>query len=142
METKTNTNVTCEIVDKPMDCCGLIEGWGFEYKIPTGKLSTGFGGYRYPELRDPTVEDEEKRIGYLLQNAEYFQRSCALITLSEVQTLAIQAAEKLGFKRILEFYNPNSENMVYLYAKHEWNSEDEYRDAKGFDEDADEDDDY
>lgn len=139
METKTNVDITCEIVDKPMKCCGLIEGSGFEENVPTGETREGFGGRKYPVYRNPTVEDEEKRIGYLLQNAETFERSCALITLSEVQTLAIKAAEKLGFKRILEFFNPNSDNMVYLYAKHEWNSEDEYRDAKGFDE---EDDDY
>ena len=139
METKIKTTVACEIVDKPMDCCGLIEGWGFEKPVPTGETRRGYAGRNLPILREPVLEDEEKRIGYLLQNANNFERSCALITLAAYQEIAIQAAEKLGFKRILEFYNPNSENMVYLYAKHEWNSEDEYRDAKRLD---DEDDDY
>ena len=139
METKTKVEIKCEIVDKPMDCCGLIEGWGFQRPVSTGKFINGFAGYSFEERLDPTLKDEEKRIGYLLSKAKDYERSCALITLSEEQTLAIKAAEKLGFKRILEFFNPNSDNMVYLYAKHEWSSEDEYRDAKGYYEDEDDD---
>lgn len=126
-----------DYVDHVMDCCGLGEGSGFIKKVETGKKVEQFRmrrnlaglverqptGYFNDELREPTVEDQVQRLRWLWTHAtEYSGRSACLITLAEGQSAAIAAAKKEGWELAYEFYNTNSGNQVYVYAKKRFSS--------------------
>lgn len=140
--------------DRPMNCCGLAAGHGFDVAINTGgkipemRLFRGLGGkyeqkptgFFFNETRVATKADQVARLEYLEQRADGNGRACVLISLSEAQPEAIAAAEDAGYKRLIEFYNPNSGNQVYLYAKAEYADHAAYKAVhKDDDEDEEED---
>jgi hypothetical protein len=120
---------TLVIEDKPMSCCGLVMGSGFDKSIretpPSVDPKTNsyiFGKYRYPNK-----SDFESMFLELEDYKEDFGRNCALISLSSEQKTALEVAKQRGYKVIFEFYNPNSGNQVYLLVKTRWDSFEEYR---------------
>jgi hypothetical protein len=80
------------IVDFPMNCCAMVQAQGLNYP--------------------------RKSVFEALENHQRkHKRNCAMITLSEVQGTAIERATEAGFKKVFEFYNPNSTNMIGIYVK-------------------------
>lgn len=112
-----------KITHAVMGCCGVVGGQGFDYGVYDEKLKHN---------RPSTFEDQQECMKQLIEEQTgsklNWPRTCALVMLSSDQAMAIKAVEGTGFKRIHEFYNPNSTNQVYIYAhtishtKEEWDA--------------------
>lgn len=116
--------------DAPMDCCGLLEGFGFSNAVDTGEKREGkrtimkdgkfiqvATGYYHPILRPPNLEDQVARLKSLEKIAHANGRSCIIISLAAHQETALEAVKIEGWTMLHEFYNNNSGHMVYLYCK-------------------------
>lgn len=122
----SKVQVEIDYQDRPMECCGLGLGSGFYRPVLTG-LMTEYKAFalgdkvpktiKSPETRVPTKEDQLARLNKLDELAEDNGRDTILICLSQDQETAIAAAKEHGYEQIFEFYNSNSGNMVYLFAK-------------------------
>lgn len=110
-----------KLIDYPMNCCGMVEASGI-----------GVNGHYNEQLREFYYDDADWDL--LFKRIEEHQlkhrRNCALISLSEEQDRAREAAEKRGWGKVFEFYNPNSSNMVALYTKVLWESSAAYKNAE------------
>lgn len=109
------------IIEAPMGCCGMLEAYGFsEFRYVMGLD----GKTRY----QPPTEDETQKYFMEIERAQRInKRNCVLISLSSSQELPLKVAKENGYSVILEFYNPNSGNQVYLLTKILWADRDEYR---------------
>lgn len=118
--------------DAPMRCCGLIEGYGFDEAVVTGEkkqvqdyFSTG-GSRTVSVTRPPTQQDTEDRLTELIRQSSYNQRNCVMIVLSDDQKSHIEVAERLGFRKIQSFWNPNSGNNCHIMTYLNYESSDDY----------------
>ena len=122
--------------DAPMNCCGMIQGYGFNESFPTGKtkkVRNWGGGYgdgwsEYPEYRMATKEDQKTRLQQLIDTSRDNQRNCVMIVLADGQGEAIEAAKEMGFQTIQTFWNPNSGNNCYIMTYLHFGSYDDYED--------------
>lgn len=122
-----------KIQDYPMKCCGMVQAFGFNsYDVPTTGVRIHEEGTRFQwSERYSTDEDW---INYFKQIEEHqlkHRRNLAMITLSEYsQQKAIEIAERLGYKMIQKFWNPNSGFHVRIYTKVLWETPEEYKKYK------------
>lgn len=112
-----------EIIDTPMKCCGMVMAQGFNETISTGKKSP-YGNFM--EVRSAAKKDFEDRLDAVVNHQETHGRNCAIITLSTDQFNVKEIAEERGFKVVHEFYNPNSDNQVYILARVDYENKDAY----------------
>lgn len=113
--------------DAPLRCCGLMTGEGFHDSVidTSRKIPHPWRKNEFTHgARVTTVEDHTNALQKLINESKSCQRNCVMIVLSSAQTNEKTAAEKMGFKVIQEFWNPNSGNLVYImtylhYADHD-----------------------
>ena len=91
------------------DCCGAIILFNFEN-------SESHEYSRYKNLSD---DDYENIKAFLRTNP------AKLVHLSHKQVTAQAFVEKLGFKKMYEYTNPNSKNDIYVYHLHSYNENSE-----------------
>jgi hypothetical protein len=106
------------LTDFPMKCCGMVEASGISFRSFNEDRTEKEMQAKWDTLFD-LIEEHQKR----------HRRNCAMITLA-AQEVAEAEAIKRGWTKVFEFYNPNSENMVKIYTKVLWESEEEYERAK------------
>lgn len=121
-----------KIQDYPMKCCGMVQASGFNVSDLRGTgVRIHHEGLEQWTERYATDEDW---INYFKQIEEHqlkHRRNLAMITLSEYnQHKAMEIAERLGYKMIQRFYNPNSGFHVRMYTKVLWETLEEYKKYK------------
>jgi hypothetical protein len=112
-----------QLYDYPMKCCGMVEAFNINAGIPeTGTIKVG-------EFLLPVSTDEDWEVHFkkIEEHQRKHRRNCAMMTLSSVQTKARGHAERLGWKNVFEFYNPNSYHDVGIYVKVLWDSREAYQ---------------
>lgn len=123
-----------KIQDYPMKCCGMVQAFGFNHwdNIPSTGIRIHNEGT--PDQWSERYTTDEDWITYFKQIEDHqykHRRNLAMITLSEAtQKKAIEIAERLGYKMIQKFWNPNSGFHVRIYTKVLWETPDEYKKYK------------
>lgn len=110
-----------KFVDYPMACCGMVEVSGINLTGYVADLSVE-GGWRRPDEREwkpffDKIEDHQKK----------HRRNCAMVVL--VSSYSRKYAEMFGWKKVFEFYNPNSGNHCHIYTKVLWATSQAYFNA-------------
>jgi hypothetical protein len=107
------------LTDFPMKCCGMVEASGIA-------VSWSYNEETETSYRDPAKWDT--LFNLIEEHQKKHRRNCAMITLA-AQPEAEREAINRGWTKVFEFYNPNSENMVKIYTKVLWESEEDYKQA-------------
>lgn len=107
-------NGRLKIQDHTMNCCLLVEAFGFNDLHDWGDIDHAMVQNAINELKQWQLDH---------------RRNVALVALSEAQTIAREVVEHNGFKKILEVYNPNSYRMVAIYARVLWERREDYEKA-------------
>jgi hypothetical protein len=116
--------MTFRIEDRPMTCCGMQQAQGFSDSVVIpGGIKNRWGDY--PQ-RTPTEADLRELFVRLDSAQESNERNVSMITLSSDQPTAKRIAEENGYVVIQEFYNPNSENQVFIMTKTKYANKAEY----------------
>lgn len=114
--------------DYPMKCCGMVEASDITTGVPA-TFERKFSDERYGDWTEYETSDEdwENHFKRIEEHQRKHRRNCALMTLAvNYQKTAIAQVERLGWKCILEFYNPNSSGKVRVYSKVLWDGETSY----------------
>jgi hypothetical protein len=111
-----------KIVQKPMECCGMLAADGFSFDSNDRRTSTLDRQIYFDQIDAAQKE---------------WTRSCAIISLSSAQGAVIEEAKRNGFVIIHEFYNPNSGNKVFLMTKTLWKDREDYsKSTREYEEEA------
>lgn len=122
-----------KISKRPMTCCGMLEAWGFSEPYQRGTRTIQKKYDPDPQILPNMVKPDPAQVKIRFERVLKEQTqdiwrplNCALISLANTQLTQIKEAEAAGFKKVFEFYNPNSGNMVGIYTHTLWKNEEEF----------------
>lgn len=114
------------LIDHAMNCCGMVtaeEILSGVRRVKEEFTCPVFG----PGRTRWVITDEawDEHFQQIEEHQKKHRRSCAMMTLVPGHRSATEA-ELRGYKKVFQFYNPNSGNMNGVYVKALWSIREQY----------------
>jgi transcription initiation factor TFIIIB Brf1 subunit/transcription initiation factor TFIIB len=115
-----------KLKDYALKCCGIVVSENIYVSEYEWRTIEGKEQKQYYVFTDEEIEQKWDKLFQLIEEHQYkYRRNCAMISVVKTGKASKQA-DKRGWTKVFEFFNPNTSNTVEIYTKLLWKNRDEH----------------